>query len=100
MFGSSTPYPTDYPYNLVQNFNEHYEIMYDKELNLHSNYSAQVLHTLLDVDLSGDMKTDYSLGNAGTIVDIDTNALYLLVRTDNGSAGFLWTSQLFFFKDN
>lgn len=100
MFGGTQPSPIDYPYYATQEFNQHYEIIYDKELPIHSNYSAQTMHTLCEVDISPDIKTDYSLGNAGTIADIDANALYLVVRTDNGANTTVNWSNLFFFKDN
>jgi hypothetical protein len=35
------------------------------------------------------LRTDYSRGNSGTITDIDTNALSLLVFTDNTNANYI-----------
>lgn len=100
MFGSSTPNPITYPSNSDQTFNQHYEIVYDSERSLTSNYSAQVVQTLYDMDLGSDLKVDYSLGNAGTIADIDTNALYLVIRTDASNQGWVTLSKEFVFKDN
>jgi hypothetical protein len=41
------------------------------------------------IDIPLNFQTDYSRGTAGTIADIDTNSLYLVVLTDNPTAGDL-----------
>jgi len=99
MFGSATPSPINYPQMTSQDFYTHFEILYNRELNITSNYSAQTVHTLCEIDLAPDMRTDYSLGNAGTAADIDTNALYLVIRTDNATAATIYYTNVFKFKD-
>lgn len=41
---------------------------------------------VFSVHIPLNFQTDYSRGNAGTVADIDTNSIHLMVVTDNGTA--------------
>lgn len=56
-----------------------------------AGYSASALPSerTISIHLPLNFSTDYSRGNAGTVADIDTNALSIMVCTDIGVAGNL-----------
>jgi hypothetical protein len=97
---SSTPDASTAMIN-VQTRNHHrFHVVYDSGSFLVGPFTTPVANTtytslsvpdtwLCDVDLPVDFVTDYSRGNAGTVADIDTNAVTLLAFTDNGTANGL-----------
>ena len=80
-------------------FTSRYEIVLDKTMNIASNHSTQVGYGIMDISFDADQVADYSLGNAGSIADIDTNAYILMLQTDAGTAATVNVSSLFFYKD-
>lgn len=68
-------------------WNSRWAIEYDSGVlvypmtQMSSQYQQYVIHIKKNLDLV----TDYSLGNAGTIADIEKNALYLYITTDSGT---------------
>lgn len=68
-------------------FFSRYEVLYDSGVRvLHRNVTTNYTVATDYVSVACDFTTDYSLGNAGTIADIDQNALYLYFRSGNGTA--------------
>jgi hypothetical protein len=75
-----------------------YMVLYDsKPMGVGVNPSAsglvapswtgyEALHKSISMHLPLNFDTDYSRGNSGTISDIDTNSMYLLIVSDNGNA--------------
>lgn len=68
-------------------FYSRYEILYDSGVKvLHRNVTTNYTVSAEQFGVSCDFVTDYSLSNAGTIADIDQNAIYLYFRSGNGTA--------------
>lgn len=95
-FDSSTPSPTNWQRNVLTRDPDRYVTLYDsgfKVLGL-SEFSSAALNkdfsspSLMQMmcDIPLDFVTDYSRGNAGTVNDIDTNGLNMVVFTSNTTA--------------
>lgn len=100
LFTDATPDFLDH-YNVTNiDFAKTYKVYWDKTFTIYpesfdnsatgttseplatgSSYQVRTIRTKL-----GGFVTDYGLGNAGTVADIDTNGLFLISFTDNGVA--------------
>lgn len=94
LFNSATPSPWDVR-NVTTRDNSRYIIHHDQTFSLGPsvvatanatppiNYSGAIPNELqLNIDKKLNFVTDYSRGNSGTITDIDTNSLYLVILSD------------------
>jgi len=98
LFSSATPPPHDVR-NLITRDNRRFKILSDKTFSL----GPRVVSISVAEHMSGatsstkiikwnkklNFVTNYARGNAGTVADIDTNALHVIVLTDNGTANDL-----------
>lgn len=81
LFNTATPTQFSQYNKLDINFSSRFEIIRDMTIQPVHQYSAQ-LHTIykkINIRQQVNHITDYSLGNTGTIADIDTNAYFLAV---------------------
>lgn len=87
-FGAATPY-VDGTFDLqTQAFKRRFVILRDHTFNLSAGArSTKNIITKIPLRFS----TDYSLGNAGDITDIDSNALYFMLMTDATTGAYLTT---------
>lgn len=100
IMGSASP-PVYYNYNYSNiDFNSRYEIMADRRLVTNSNFSTQQQNLLLDMSFScEDSQTDYSLGNAGSIADVDKNSYHLFVLGDQSTVSTCIISSIWYYKN-
>lgn len=101
-FDSATPSPVAWQRNVLTRDPDRYIVNYDskfKVLGL-SEFSSASLNKdfstpsicQFECDIPLDFVTDYSRGNAGTVNDIDTNALNLVVFTSNTTANAIFAT--------
>lgn len=95
-FDSSTPSPTNWQRNVLTRDPDRFVTLYDSgfrvlglsefsNATLNKDFSSpSIMQCLCDIPL--DFVTDYSRGNAGTVADIDTNGLNMVVITSNTTA--------------
>lgn len=97
LFADSTPdYLDNYNY-LGINVKKEFKIYYDRSFLIgpaRIDYTSTTGHNtaipnefLFTIKARLGFTTDYHLGNTGTVADIDMNGLFLLVFTDNSTAG-------------
>lgn len=85
--GGSAANPEELWDDVNYDFASRYEVMYDSGVKvIRKQISTNFVIAADYITLPIDMTTDYSLGNVGTIADIDQNALYLYLRTNNSTA--------------
>lgn len=100
VYDTTNPAPLDM-INYDLDWNKRYEFLHVERHTLKPAFAAQTLSHYGDIHVNlSDMIMDYSLGNAGTIADIDTNALYLYCQYDNSAtAGSIYGSYHLTYKD-
>lgn len=100
IYGSATPGAGDFFNHNTVDFSSRFQILDSKEyqFNLPSVGNAEGYLMKFDIDLN-DMQTDYSIGNAGTIADIDANALYVLYHQDNSTSIAIYQSAYLYYMD-
>jgi len=107
-FGTATPTTfTGYNFNTVD-FQSRYTVIRDKMFNMSDHNQSLLAASTLNYDINPfsinlkNKSCDYTLGNAGTIADIDKNALYIWFL-GNASSGAnsvtVTTGGNYFFKD-
>jgi hypothetical protein len=102
LFGSSTPGS-----QALLNFNNRniarkYTIFADKRFILGGTITNLPTYVQLEMDVSlRNLETGYERGNAGTVADIDTNAIYLVAICDNAvaSQNYLTGESVLYFDD-
>lgn len=95
-FDSVTPSPTNWQRNVLTRDPDRFVTLYDSgfrvlglsefsSASLNKDFSSpSIMQFMCDIPL--DFVTDYSRGNAGTVADIDTNGLNMVVITSNTTA--------------
>lgn len=86
LYNNATPSPFDHPNFVTIDFPARFKILATKYVHFNPQIGTQtpVINTNFTINLK-DMLTDYSIGNAGTIADIDRNALYISVISEGAS---------------
>lgn len=100
LYGSNTPGAVEqFNYNTID-FSSRFQILSHQE---HQN-NPQAINTTsgftfeVDLDLQDHM-VDYSLGNVGTVADIDKGALYLMMHVDNSLVTNVYYSYYYWYMD-
>lgn len=99
LFNSATPTPRD-TFNVTTRDHHRYEVYYDKTVLIGPNVSSVAASTLsynqaspmecfLHISIPFHFVTDYSRGTSGSVSDIDTNSLTLVILNDSGTASDL-----------
>lgn len=85
--GGTAQNPEEIWDEVLYDFSSRYEVLYDSGVKIiHKQISNNYNLSADYISIPCDFTTDYSLSNVGTIADIDQNALYLYVRTNNSTA--------------
>jgi hypothetical protein len=101
-FDSATPSPVAWQRNVLTRDPDRFITLYDSKFKvlglaefsnttLNKDFSTPSI-CQFEVDLPLDFVTDYSRGNAGTVSDIDTNGLNLVVFTSNTTASAVFAT--------
>jgi hypothetical protein len=88
MFGSTTPNTNMYPNINNHNVKQKYKVLTHGTLKTTAYLAADKLfeYHVINWFSNQHVKTSYVLGNAGTIADIDTGAIFIYIYTDLPSA--------------
>lgn len=86
LFGTTTPYPWTTFENIQRDWKKRFKIFYDRI------FSVDGITWQRDIRIRKKLNftSNYARGNAGTVADIDTNSLALLILTDNSTANNHW----------
>lgn len=90
LFGVTTP-PVMSIYNIQSvDWHKRYRVLYDGYIKLvpasYASTGPMVSNQVVRIKRRLGFQTDYSLGTAGTIADIDTNSIHICALTDDSSA--------------
>lgn len=97
VYNSSTPLPQTLHNDITRNFSSRFKTLWSRSWTFQPQYyytsdghtitRQQSLAKLIHINVPlHEIVMDCSLGNAGTIADIDTNALYFFMHTDASNA--------------
>lgn len=85
LFGVANPYPYTLYENQNRDFKHRFKIVYDRTYNLWDNNN--LFQRVITINKKLGFTTNYARGNAGTVADIDTNGLHLVVFSQKGTVG-------------
>lgn len=82
LYNSATPQPTEIDNDINIDWKSRFERIGYKMIEIKANYSTQDVVIPFHFKHACEHVADYSLGNNGTIADIDTNAIYFNIISD------------------
>jgi len=100
LYGVATPAAIDHFNDVSIDWKSRYECLASRSfvINYPAATVAQVQLLSFDINLN-DVQTDYSLGNVGTIADIDKNALYLVAHQDTALSTSVYFAYYLWYQD-
>jgi len=100
LFNTATPSNISHANFVSLDWTHRYQLMASRDCALTSSYSTQRAAHMCEINVSlGNAISDYSIGNAGTVADMDKNAYYLVLLSDSATATNVYQDSYMWFTD-
>lgn len=99
LFNTASPNNISHANFQTVDWTNRFSLVASRECKLVAQYSTQQGTSMCEMNVPINSITDYSIGNAGTVADIDKNAYYMCIVSDSANATNVYEDSYWWYSD-